>query len=433
MEIEYQKNTKQADEYLKKIGATGRVLSNDWAHHSERSKFFNGVKIVDNVKLKKGDVILAENVPTYKAKKWLDKGIIILTCHTMSSHDHRAALGIERKTFYNNDGHAEDAMVIYDLFQTNPNLFYKWKHNIFREYASDYKAIQGLRISVQNRMWSYNGAPSQPNTIEHLKKAEKELLTHMSKMSKQDFIFNYLLSIPGIGPSIATRIRSLDVTKFNTASKLRKYCGLAVVDGEPQKRKKGESSGYNATMKATLVHDFGEQINIRRNKSPYLADLTREKDRLNAMPPSQIPIEEKDRIIGDILAEDIPSAHLSKGTTITKDKYPKLKKALKQQSKASVLIKLSDGHIHNRAIRKVANLFLEDYWVIGRQYEGFPTVAPYSVTIQNHPHYRQPPIIPSVLQPFKPEREVGWIFKEGIRPWSEASSYIRHICKQDIE
>lgn len=70
----------------------------DWGHKDENQEWYSGYEefFPAPPKLKKGDIILIENPPTYKAKEWYEKGIKLLTCHTMSSKEHRAEMGFPR-------------------------------------------------------------------------------------------------------------------------------------------------------------------------------------------------------------------------------------------------------------------------------------------------------------------------------------------------
>ena len=46
--------------------------------------------------------------------------------------------------------------------------------------------------------------------------------------------------------------------------------------------------------------------------------------------------------------------------------------------------KLTDGHIDNRARRRVVKIFLSHYWMKGREARGLPIPGPYSGDILGH-------------------------------------------------
>lgn len=412
-----------------------RRLAVDWGHEKKKEKWYDIdlKKHLDNPpKLKKGMLILVENIPLYKAKKMLELGVKILTCHTMAIKEHREAMGYPRLKHYDNPGHSIDAMVIGDLYLKKPWLFFEFQFNDIKLSYRNFNQIQKARVSATLRAWALEAKENGNRTIDFLNDAEKECEKMMDKCGKGDGVYEYLRGITQIGPRTGGGLYSeADATKFETASKLRRYAGLSVIDGHIQRFVSGESSGYNPELKALLVKRIGDGIiksSGTNHPSAYFIDYTAEKTRLQKMEPKEINIEDKGQIIGDLLWFDDVQG-FEKGDRIYKHLYPKLKKALAENgSKKTVLIKLSDGHIHNRAIRKAVQLLLEDYWVISRQLQGFNTVPPYATTVAGHVNYRRPRYIPKILEPFDPMRETGWIFAEGHRPWSSACEYIRDKC-----
>lgn len=71
----------------------------------------------------------------------------------------------------------------------------------------------------------------------------------------------------------------------------------------------------------------------------------------------------------------------------------------------------SKGHAEARTKRKVVKTFLQHYWVIGRQLKGMETGKPYPQSEGGHRSgtYVEPPHIPSILEPFEPDREAHWV------------------------
>jgi len=410
-----------------------RIFALDWGHKGENEEWHDvlmNVWLAAAPKLKKGDTILVENPPTYKAKDWHEKGINILTCHTMASKEHRDEMGFPRLHYYKNDGHRVDALVISDLYQKKPNLFYAWKPNEIKLLYSTFIQIQKTRVAASLREWSIEAKKNGNKTIDFLKSSEQECVKAMNGFGNDNVVYGYTQSIMQIGPKTGGGLVGLaDATKFETASKLRRYAGLSVIDNRIQKFRAGESGGYSPDLKALLIKRIGDGIiksSGTEHMSGYFMDYMTEKEKQQARKPQEIPIDDERNIVGDKLAEDIPG--FKKDKILHKDTYAKLKKELEKLGKKTVLIKLSDGHIHNRSIRKAVQLLLEDYWVISRQLQGFPTVPPYATSVAKHVHYRRPRYIPEILEPFDPMRETGWIFNEGLKPWSQACEYIKDKC-----
>jgi len=450
--INMKKTTKniedKKDEYVplsKLIGTKKniRVYSVDWAHKDEREEWYEVIQqnwLKDKPELKKGDIVLLENVPFYKAKELFNKGIIILTCHTMATHDHRAKLGLPMLKHYKHDGHRPDAFVIADLYANKPELFYGWKPNPIKMLYSNFTQIRKARIATGNRAWSEEAKEITNSTIEFLEKAEHEAAKATDKFGKNNIIYDYIKSIPQIGINLAGGLMVVDPTKYPTASKFRKGCGLAVEKGEPQKLVKGKSAGYRTEVKSRYVFVWAEQVmkssgsnpkQPNRKTCPYFIDYQRAKERMHKEQPITLPIEPKDKIIGDLFGEDLGEItvgnkkyKLKKGKVIYKHLYPGVKEIVENNG-GMIKIILSKGHIHRRAVRVMSQRLNEDIWVIWRQLLGFPTVEPFIVTKNGiHTHYENPRVIPDILKPFKPIREGGWIFKHGLRDWSLADPYI---------
>ena len=80
---------------------------------------------------------------------------------------------------------------------------------------------------------------------------------------------NYLQNVVGISTLTASKLIYLvkDVTRFANPSKLMKYSGLAVIDGVPDKPKRGEELHYDPTLKALLLGVIGD--NFIKSGSQY--------------------------------------------------------------------------------------------------------------------------------------------------------------------
>jgi len=407
-----------------------KFVSVDWGHKDSHEMWFDGEEVRKTMP-KDAKIVLVENIPVYKAKELVKKGIKILTCHTMSSRDHREEMGYPRLKHYKNDGHAIDAKVIYDLYVKKPEVFYEWFPNEMQYAYNNFLQIQKSRIAAGNRAWSEEAKEKETKMIDFLRKAEVQAEKRMDQIGEDDATYQYLGSIKYIGARTGGGIRGLlDPSCFPTASKMRRYAGLSVIDGNIQERRKGESSGYNAMAKSILLSRVPDSFIKSKGKdpSPYLKDYVSAREKFDKQ-RVEIPLSKKHKIIGDILSEDVNGFKV--GQRIYKHQFPKLRAKLESQGRNTVYMELSDGHAHRMAIRKMMTKFLEDYWVVSRQLEGFPTVAPYPIDVQGHSHYRPPHYIPDILEPFEPERELGWIFKEGKRPLSEACPYIKDKLKDN--
>ena len=187
--------------------------------------------------------------------------------------------------------------------------------------------------------------------------AKKEMITFGKMVGP---VWGWMTSIRGVGDHTAAKILAQldDPALYATVSKLWRFAGWAVIDGEIDRCKKGEKSPYNRRLKSEC-YLLAEQF--IRHQTPYYADLYySEKARQRRLHPDVVC-----RDCG-CLWDDCES-----------------KKKHKRQ--------FNDGHLHNRAMRKTVKRFLSHLWVVWRQSEGLPTPPPYVQTVLGHTNIDAPP------------------------------------------
>ena len=148
-------------------------------------------------------------------------------------------------------------------------------------------------------------------------------------------IWGSLTSIKGLAAGgLAAQVLAQidDITSFSTVSKLWRFSGYAVIDGQAERNKKGEKSHFNRRLKSTcwLV---GQQF-IRQQTPGYVDLYYSEKDRQRKIHPEKIKVDGK--------------------------------------------WKYNDGHLHNMAQRKMVKIFLQHLWLTWRELEGLPVSLPYA-------------------------------------------------------
>jgi len=173
-------------------------------------------------------------------------------------------------------------------------------------------------------------------------------------------IWDWLLDIKGLGSKyLAARLVALIdwPGKFATVSKLWRFSGLAVIDGKAEPK---SSEHYNRRLKSLLLGE--RQIVpqfITHHAFPY-ADLYYESKAYERQKhPETLCVQ------CGVLWDDCQS-----------------KKAHKRQ--------FNDGHLHMRAMRKTAKVFLQHVWVKWREFEGLPISEPYAQAILKHTHIIEP-------------------------------------------
>lgn len=184
----------------------------------------------------------------------------------------------------------------------------------------------------------------------------------MVEAGKAHPMWEWVTSIRGLGEGgLAAQLLAQidDISSFATVSKLWRFAGYAVIDGQIDRCARGTKSPYSRRLKSTLFL-IVEQF-IRQQTSPYAELYYAEKERQRRLHPETICRE-----------CGCPWEACSQK---------------KRHHKA-----LNDGHIHHRAMRKTAKIFLQHLWVQWRTAEGLPVTMPYVHDILGHNHYIGPAV-----------------------------------------
>ncbi|MBA7467149.1 hypothetical protein ES707_02345 [subsurface metagenome] len=184
------------------------------------------------------------------------------------------------------------------------------------------------------------------------KKLEKKFQDAMKTFISKEAVYNEFLSkIRGIAEILsANLIKEFgDCSKYDTVSKLWAHSGNNVVDGLAPRLRKGENISFNPRLR-TLTWKLSNSL-MKQNKGVY-------KDIYN---------KEKEKQLG--ITYDIG---------ILQEKYGK---PYKKEDTA-----ISQGHAHNRALRKMRKIFLDHYWCASRELNGLPTEKNYVEGVLNHAH-----------------------------------------------
>ncbi len=218
-------------------------------------------------------------------------------------------------------------------------------------------AIEKLRVAAQIRN-THLGL--QGRTC----KETKELLARISdlenyvdervaEMVKNHPAYSWFSKVKGIGKeNIAKVVGLIDITKANTISSLWKFAGYAVKNGKAPKRQKGEKLSYNSQLRS-MCWRLGSFLMRSRGKFKDYYD------------------REKKKYIQKYEAQGIKIMPANKIKN-SNGKRPEETGAI------------SEGHIHNMALRKMIKLFLACLWLKWREAEGLSMRAPYSHEYQGH-------------------------------------------------
>ena len=242
-----------------------------------------------------------------------------------------------------------------------------------RLLATSFYEIQECRIKIGNRIAmlrkDYGVDLVEASTMHNdvfprLEAAEEAIGIRVREYARQYPIFTGWIQreVKGVAEILTGGLLAgiRDIGKFDTVSKLWKYCGVGIhEDGNIQKRQKGQTIDYSPFCKV-IVWKLGEQFVKIGDRGYYGLKYREFKEQEQRKAASR----------GLII---LPHAAID---------------ALPEEQRAD---KMSEGHVHNRAKRKVAKLFLSHLWWVWREMEGLPVRNPYVVEKFPEHHYEPPP------------------------------------------
>jgi hypothetical protein len=220
-------------------------------------------------------------------------------------------------------------------------------------------AIEKARVATQVRKTHLALAKkSDPETDELLVKIE-ELEEYvdgrLAKLIESHPAFPWFSQVKGIGrENIAKVLGPIDIQKAATISALWKFCGFSVENGHAPKRVKGGGKlSYNSQLRSLCWRMGSSLLKARGSFYEYYLN---EKEKYLAR-------------YADQGMKIIPAA-----------KLPKDKNGKRNESEGVI----SEGHVHNQALRKMIKLFLACLWLTWREAEGLPTRSPYPIEKLGH-------------------------------------------------
>ena len=214
------------------------------------------------------------------------------------------------------------------------------------EAGYDNDAITELRDKVLSTHGTYQLMDVSKRETE---KALLGILLHKNIWTK------YLQQVKGISVLTATKLLYLigDITRFSQPSKLMKYCGLAVVNGESDRLRSGQEASYKPELKSLLLGIIGD--NFIKSNSQYRSVYDERARKTKITHPEWWHMDEE----GNKLK--------------TPNKHPK--------------------HGYRDGVRVMVKRFVIEFWKAGWLAEGFvPPTEPYAVRILGHD--LEPDIVP---------------------------------------
>ena len=343
---------------LKNAMKKGPVYFVDWAHKKPNVWFdIKLMKIVDEPEKLENCTICGENFPSYLMNEWLEnKGLSIYTIHPNKIANFRKRLG-EQKTD-ENDARLIAMYALREYAMKDESAFRRYEgESELKQLYRTFKQIQKVRNSASNRTWAKNGETGHKDEVtEELRKVESNINKKMYKELKDIPVYDAWLShVKGCGISISAGLLSeIDIEFFSNVSKVHKWFGLDVSNGKAPRKTKGKTTTFDIKRRALVIGVLGDQF-VRNKKSFYRKYYDEDKQRqLNRV----YPVDELASKYNGYKKEDT---------------------------------KLTQGHAHNRAVRKAVKLFLSHYWHVSRVLTGLPTRVPYPIEYLGHETMIDPP------------------------------------------
>ena len=237
------------------------------------------------------------------------------------------------------------------------------------ERAQRHRIRLGNVLSANERGDSVMSIPYLRIISDEYERAEQHeqlMKDYIIAASKDHPMWEHVISIFGMGPVTTARLLSMiDIKKAHVPSGLLRFAGVTVVDGQAQRRRRGQKNDFCAALR-TLMHLIS--ASLIRGGSPYrhIYDISREKYR-NKL---QYEFEQK--------VEEVRAR--------------RDRERVRQMT--SDFNKTINGHAHMRALRVVKKIFLQHLWVTWRMVEGLPICLPYHFIYgdhRKHDTYYDPP------------------------------------------
>lgn len=140
---------------------------------------------------------------------------------------------------------------------------------LVRYHVRFFYDMQGLRIASGNRH-SRTKIELDADSLEFLDRMsggmnamERELEKEIERYITHVPVYHWLVAQRGIATVMAGMLLAYtDATheKCGTVSKLWSYCGLAVIDGQAQRRRKGEKATFNPWLKSKVLYVLGGNL-----------------------------------------------------------------------------------------------------------------------------------------------------------------------------
>jgi hypothetical protein len=203
------------------------------------------------------------------------------------------------------------------------------------------------------------GDPETDALLDRLKETEKYIDGRVATILKGHPAYSWFSRVKGVGKeNIGKVVGMVDIERAGTISALWKFAGFSVENGKSPKRAKGEKLSYNSQLRSMC---WRLATSLLKAKGKFYDYYCVQKDNYYERYTQQgIKV--------------VATANLPK------------KNGKKVESEGFI----TEGHVHNQALRKMIKLFLSCLWLEWRQAEGLSMTLPYAIDKLGHDSLIQP-------------------------------------------
>ena len=229
-----------------------------------------------------------------------------------------------------------------------------------KQLYETYKSLQEIRVKLEQQIHALKSKDNEMQLVnirtrifKQISKTEHTIYAYMkANLAYEPIWTEWLERVEGVGVVTASAIVSYltPISKFETVSKLWRYCGYACIDGKAEKPIKGQKLKYNPRLK-TLLWLLGESFVKTKGFYRKVYEQVREEYNRKWQTP-----------------EDCKSPI------------------------CRVVGRCTDSHKFEASKRKVIKIFLAHYFAVARDLAGLPVQMPYVIEyVKGHEHYIEPP------------------------------------------
>ena len=226
-------------------------------------------------------------------------------------------------------------------------------------------SIEKLRVASEVRQSHLALQGKQDPETDELHRRVKDLEDfvdgRVADLIKAHPAYPWFSRVKGVGKeNIAKVVGLIDIGRSVHISSLWKFAGFSVEDGIAPKRQRGGGKlEYNSQLRS-MCWRVGSSL--LRAKGKFYDYYLKEKDKYYQKYENQ-------------------GIKIVPATSLPKDKDGK-----RYEPEGMI----SEGHVHNQAMRKMVKLFLASLWVVWREAEGLALTKPYAIDKLGHNSYIDP-------------------------------------------